>query len=479
MAKFDEQLSRMEFLMGYNMPKNTTPSKIEYVTEGADGKMYGILKEGTKYYIMTAEKGKEMLAESFEYIGGFDHRNENGFNSYNKATKILEEKMIVLNEEYGIHKDVSTVDFKRNEKILENLTKEARTELDRVKMIMENSVKVGAPVIGKGAGEGKPFDEKAEAKLDKDLKTEATTPEKANEDYTDASKVVEKELTTGEPKGVGKSADECEKANPDLDGVAVAAEEPKGGKATMVNEDIYHDEEAMVDTPDENLELDEIPDEFYQDAVEDEQNAVDDALVGFSDGSEAEPDNAPEVEDELDDLDALMEEFKECISGDEETLTGPHGSLEVQTVECTEGECAKTEEKQEALDGPKGNGEAIAMERLKESIDRITNEVTNKLFESKKHKKVTLEEAIKNVLKETELHVWGDHPRYQEQPMTTPPNTDVKKGTADKDWNDSSAEGSEPYGKKIGDGKPFDQVVSVLTDSVMAILKETLSVKKK
>ena len=48
MAKFDDQLSRMSYLMEYRMPSNEVPSNIEYHANGADGKVYGILKEGTK-----------------------------------------------------------------------------------------------------------------------------------------------------------------------------------------------------------------------------------------------------------------------------------------------------------------------------------------------------------------------------------------------------------------------------------------------
>ena len=98
---FDSKLSRMEYLMGYRMPVNEQKSNVEYFTEGADGKIYGILKEGNMYYIKTSEKGKETLAESYEYIGGFNYRNENGYKSYNAATKQLEQKMITLNESYA------------------------------------------------------------------------------------------------------------------------------------------------------------------------------------------------------------------------------------------------------------------------------------------------------------------------------------------------------------------------------------------
>ena len=87
---------------------------------------------------------------------------------------------------------------------------------------------------------------------------------------------------------------------------------------------------------------------------------------------------------------------------------------------------------------------------------------------------------IDKIVKEevTKLNAWGKHPKYGKEPMTTPDNKEVMKGTAEKDWNDDSAKGNQRYGQKIGDGAPFEQVVDILTDSVMKMLKENLGIKK-
>lgn len=470
---FDSKLSRMEYLMGYRMPVNEQKSNVEYFTEGADGKIYGILKEGNMYYIKTSEKGKETLAESYEYIGGFSYRNENGYKSYNAATKQLEQKMIALNESYGVHKDVSTVDFNRGEKLLEGLTQEARKELDRVKLIMENSMGIKDNIGNHGNPEGKgtstgaqteknndPFSDKKDEKLTKDSVEEEADPKKANSDYTDASKSVESQMTSDKApnKNDTNSIDDLKKTDADLEGTSVAAEDPKGGKAVMVNEDII-DTDNIIDTPIEDADQD-AP---YEEGGED--------LVGFGDD-----------EAEEDDLDALMEEFEERISGDDETLTGPHGSSEVQTADWLN-KPEGTEEKQEALDGPKGNGESITTDTLSESqmqqVDRIVNKVVEKLFESKKKSaEDVLAEKVMKLVKE-EVQEWGKHPKFGQPAFTTPPSTEVLAGTAEKDWNDDSAKGSERYGKKIGKSSPFDEKVNVLTDSVMAVLKEQLGLKKK
>ena len=490
---FDSKLSRMEYLMGYRMPVNEHKSNVEYFTEGADGKIYGILKEGNMYYIKTSEKGKETLAESYEYIGGFSYRNENGYKSYNAATKQLEQKMIALNESYGVHKDVSTVDFNRGEKLLEGLTQEARKELDRVKLIMENSMGIKDNIGNHGNPEGKgtstgaqteknndPFSDKKDEKLTKDSVEEEADPKKANSDYTDASKSVESQMTSDKApnKNDTNSIDDLKKTDADLEGTSVAAEDPKGGKAVMVNEDII-DTDNIIDTPIENADQD-AP---YEEGGEDLVGFGDDEAEGGDFGNDINSDEfGNDFSDDDMDLDALMEEFEERIAGDDETLTGPHGGSEVQTADWLN-KPEGTEEKQEALDGPKGNGESITTDTLSESqmqqVDRIVNKVVEKLFESKKKSaEDVLAEKVMKLVKE-EVQEWGKHPKFGEPAFTTPPSTEVLAGTAEKDWNDDSAKGSERYGKKIGKSSPFDEKVNVLTDSVMAVLKEQLGLKKK
>ena len=50
MAKYEDQLARMNFLMEYRAPEKKAVSNIEFHANGADGKVYGILKEGTKLH---------------------------------------------------------------------------------------------------------------------------------------------------------------------------------------------------------------------------------------------------------------------------------------------------------------------------------------------------------------------------------------------------------------------------------------------
>ena len=487
MANFDTQLSRMEYLMGYRMPvnENANSGNIEYHTKGADGKIYGIIKEGTKYYIKTATEGKENITESYDYINGFNNRKETEYKSYNEASKQLELRLMSLNEAYGVHEDVSIVDFNRGAKVMATLTEEARKELNRVSQIMENSNNIGIKSNigdhgnpeGKGTSTGaetvknnKPFDEKATAKLDKDFTEKLSDAKNTDSNYDNVSKNVEAELQSDKmKKGTDTAADDMEDAKVDLDGTSVAAEHPTGAKAVKVNVNEGHDFDDVIQT----------------DADED----IDDDFYGFNDGMPAEPieepvdepidDNfgheepveSPEVGDDIvgtdeegdDDLDSLMEEFDSIIAGNNKALESNMGTSPVLTWD-------KMNESQ------------------KKAVDTIVESVCNKIFNKKAPaKKMTNESKLKNtidrIVKEevTKLDAWGKHPKYGKEPMTTPenPNGDGKKvGTASKDWNDTSAKGSQKYGQKIGNGAPFNQVVDMLTDSVMKMLKENISLKK-
>jgi hypothetical protein len=154
------------------------------------------------------------------------------------------------------------------------------------------------------------------------------------------------------------------------------------------------------------------------------------------------------------------------------------------------------------MDGPHGGLDVQGWndEKVNEAVDRITNAVVNKLCEGKcesKEEKAevcpkcgkekceckkpeTLKEAIDRIVAEeiTKLDAWGKHPRYRKQPMSTPANKEVLAGTAEKDWNDDSAKGEQPYGQKIGSSDPFEKVVDLVLDGIKSRLQEGKKSKK-
>jgi hypothetical protein len=87
---------------GINESKNTNSSNgiVEYSQKGADGQTYGILREGTKYFVKVApKKDTQVLAEDYDYIGGF--LNRKGYDSYTKASNALNLELIHVNESCG------------------------------------------------------------------------------------------------------------------------------------------------------------------------------------------------------------------------------------------------------------------------------------------------------------------------------------------------------------------------------------------
>jgi hypothetical protein len=68
------------------------------------------------------------------------------------------------------------------------------------------------------------------------------------------------------------------------------------------------------------------------------------------------------------------------------------------------------------------------------------------------------------------LHNFGDHPGYGREPMTTPVEYELELNGS-HDWNDDSAKGKKPFGKKIGSSAPYEKVVNAVTKEVFKTLQ--------
>lgn len=545
MAKYDEQLKRMIHLMDYDNTLNEskkTNNGIECHRTAADGKEYGIIKEGAYYYIKTTTPDKMNMVESYDYLNGFNRRNETRYNSYNSATKQLELHLMSINEAYGKHEDVTVANVDSSKEAFSILTEDARKELDRMHMIFENSF-ISKDNIGnhgdpdkKGSSTGAnttknnaPFEEKAEAKLDKVVDKKGTV-EGATSDYTKVGDADSK-LQHSNKMEKGKSCDEEYKdAHDDLEGEGVADKKPSGAKSVKMNES-FEKPEDWQDTEFEGTFTDEdgnvyMPDDYEarDDKYEEEQELLDDEEI-FGNDEEELP--QPEGEEEIvgfeeeepieNDLDSLLQEFLDpqtnvsVASNNADSNNGNSASASIPLEEEEMVEEPETIEEDEkivgpdpVLDGPHGKGNSVhvekTMDRIEETVERITRMVVESLCKEEKKCKCgkksctckdgeckckeekninTLQEAIDKIVKEevTKLDVFGKHPRYRKEPMSTPANKDVKAGTADKDWCDASVKGNQAYGQKIGSSAPFEKEVDALTEKVFEAVKKTL-VKK-
>ena len=144
----EEQVQRMKHLMNYGMNESKQPvySNVEYSKMAADGKLYGIVREGAKYYIKVAkDTNGNLVSENFDYIGGFRNRKDNMFESFASAQRFFCEKLMCINESIDDkQKRVIAESWNLEEKkeVIEEGTRKMQAEIARQRQIMMNAQKI-------------------------------------------------------------------------------------------------------------------------------------------------------------------------------------------------------------------------------------------------------------------------------------------------------------------------------------------------
>ena len=140
------QFDRMKQLMNYGLNENKKQpyTGVEYSKLGADNKLYGIVREGTKFYIKVSSKKDNVLAENFEYIGGFRNRKDNEYSSFASAQKNFDFKLRSLAEAYGNGKNIIVESWNpdKQEELTVEATEKMKREISRERQIMENAMKI-------------------------------------------------------------------------------------------------------------------------------------------------------------------------------------------------------------------------------------------------------------------------------------------------------------------------------------------------
>lgn len=140
------QFDRMKQLMNYglNESKKQPYTGVEYSKVAADGKLYGIVREGTKFYIKVSSKKDNVLAENFEYIGGFRNRKDNEYTSFASAQKNFDFKLRSLAEAYGNGKNIIVESWNpdKQEELTVEATEKMKKEISRERQIMENAMSI-------------------------------------------------------------------------------------------------------------------------------------------------------------------------------------------------------------------------------------------------------------------------------------------------------------------------------------------------
>jgi len=192
---------------------------------------------------------------------------------------------------------------------------------------------------------------------------------------------------------------------------------------------------------------------------------TDDDLADDSEGGDLE-ERISELEADIASLKDLLgmlddEEVSDDEPVDDEPVTEP----EVNDVPADEEPVAEPEGDEEDFEDGDEDFDDEEEDYFPEELDEAKKSFMNSIVES-------VSKAIMNEEK-TELHDFGKHPGYRKKPMTLPPTgSDDFKGN--KDWNDDSVHNEKPFGSSIGDGKPYSELVKVITDSVISELKKKM-----
>lgn len=505
---YDAQLDRMKTLMSYGVNESAAregQSVIEYQTEGADGKTYGIIREGKKFYIKSApKKDTKIIAEDFEYIGGFMNKKNYEYLTYPMASKQLELKLMSINEACSSKKPVIVEGTKSEAAEWQvNETKEMRAELDRYAEIVNNvshilkEDKEGGFTMNhtlpeapaKNPSDKKvnaPFTDTAVAKLDKDLKETETNPEKAGGPYTQDGEVSNKEMQSDKTPGNG--ADDgtyCEK--PQYVDTGVAGEHPKGGKVVRVEAKNGHTvilTEAQVLAWNKSKDFIDKTNGTNIGSSEPYIDQVNDAESNQGESSAEHIHEEAPVVHNTDNQNSPTPGTNE--KGDSAPFTEkPDNTVNEETVNVND-VAGMSDDNDVPFPEVESNGAYLDFEQdfndwlnaqeptpvtvddsepieggedYEAELDPSLVDIGEVPYESKKQIKPNVSEG-------TVLDDFGKHPAYQKKPMSTPPNKEIDK--FGKDWNDDSAKGEKPFGIKIGSSAPFtEEVIEKLTDAIM------------
>lgn len=531
MSNFNDTLNRMKQLYTYgkelNESKEMNTHSIEYHAIAADGKSYGIIRENSKYYIKSAPKAKELIPEAYEYLGGFCNKSNYEYSSYNNALKNFELKMASINEACEGNVNISTLDpFKKGEFLVE-ATDAMKNEIARQRQIMYNAAMLmneSTEISRKDdvvKYDGKQPEAKTGKRGDEDLKD--INPKM---DYAGSKVSLQKKAEPFKENPVNEACDaagcDCEKKDwgsvglgkgkdPktigwDMEGQKTVNEEderewdeglPASAGIGVADTDHNNDPFKNTVNEEEGLDLDKEPEEGEPEDLEggedielgDEETPEDPEAEEVPEDLEGEelPEEEPEVEDvpEGPEDEELPEEEPENDLEDEELPEEEPEDFEIDVDEPEDDDTFDIDSDEEEIedeDVPEDfegedfeSDEELPEEEPEdfEGDEYPEEEPEEGLNEGRKRSIMNsiVESVTNKILKENELNVFGKHPGYRKKPMELP-TTGEDKTQWGEDWNDESVYSEEPFGSKIGDGDPFNQLVNSVTRKVVEKLSE-------
>ena len=518
---YTKELEQMQHLMNYGLSESKSSNIsnsgiIEYSQKGADGKTYGILREGTKYFVKVApKKDTQIVAEDYDYIGGY--LNRKSYDSYTKASNALNLELIHVNEANGSKEPVKS-QFNINESAeWENKdNKEAKAELNRFYQLVENVDNILSENVHYiKEDKNAPFNNKPSTKNGGG--TEGPNGKQQNlgikdKSYVDDGKQVNPE-TVYNNNGVkgnspsGKYEAACGDHNIDKDGgnpysdkaktskeQGKSVSEGKPKRVLKLTEEqkkqvlAWRDDRAFVHNSSDS-ELDrshgtEIGDTApYDDTVNVNENfdttEWDDGLP--SSAGIGDPKKYKEPFDKQEGVTQPVSEnvFEVELGGDFENPEIADSAKNIMNTDLNSDDSAIYDHLDQYGEGADSLGVDFEDDPLADLPDDdyefnpINDDEGDVNYNGDEGDvnyngdEAALYESIKRIV-ETKLDDFGKHPAYQKVVMSLPPNADGSKWG--EDWNDESAKGEKPYGQQIGDSAPFDDVVSAITNAVVTAL---------
>lgn len=524
MNNVNNQLSRMKSMMTYGLQtenKNHYTS-VEYQREGADGKMYGIVREGSKFYIKVSDKTKGVLKEDYNYIGGFRNRKDNEYSSYANALKNFDMKMISLKEVKGNSKlMVESWNPENNEKLVVEATANMQKEIARQRQIMNNAsiifesknnysvdmMNEGCDKVDKDCkaiekcnlkGEkkhdacgdvtcngGDPFTQKA--KDGEDLEgvssVQKTNIEKAEKPVTECDQVLGwndnadyLDMTHGTEVGDSAPFTEDDDAKTEMENGTVEESVALHASSCGQNQPSVGTDDVGSDAPFEEKAKDELQEEEVFDADEEDFDVDDDF--------DLEDDEEENVSDDFDN-DEVETDFESDLDEPSDEDDEFNGDMETR-LSAIEDMLAKIAEKigvdafeDDDLYDEKSEDEKDSEEVVNDETEEFDSNDDNFEYEDDDEFEVYETKSYRDMkMNEEKMDYFGKHPAYQKEPMETPSNNQQEK-EGYYDVNDDSVENEQAYGQQIGDSAPFVINTEAIENAITETIKKILGDKKK
>lgn len=459
MSNVNKELEEMKRLINFGRVDESSSNSVnkpilEFTQKGADGKNYAVAHVCNKYYIMEAPtKDTKVLAEDYDYVGGFDNRK--AYASYTEARKQFDFKMKSLNEAYMVEQPVlfesAQSDWQDEKTIaMRGVINRLNQISNNVDMILEGDTRKG---VGFGpVGDKAPYDEKANASRDTDWTNKDEKPSKKVDNTNDE---------------VG-SSHATDKAGKNTTGYTEKA--PKG-KDLKEGRTIKLTEEQVLAW---NRDNDDYMDKSHGTEIGDTAPYC---TKGCS-GKECSCGTVCESEDNIDFNIDLGTDTINDIAGlegieDDGTAFGDDdtsGPMPTDNLDGVRSGNAPFEGSDEEFDDfvydelGNGNDPSVGLDDEDDDpeleIDNLPAGDPNAVLES--------------IIRESVLNDFGNHPAYRKKPFTLPGNQEPASKDWAHRWDNESNLNDEEFGKQIGhNGDPFTQkVVDMLTNTIMAQMSQ-------